>query len=78
MAHGLSPLHEPSRFEANTQAFDSLINYETVKYFGNERMELNRYDGTLAEWEDWAVKSQTSMSLLNFGQGAVIALGVTW
>ena len=63
--------------EANTQAFDSLINYETVKYFGNERMELERYDGTLADWEQWAVKSQTSMSLLNFGQGAVIALGVT-
>ncbi len=63
--------------EANTQAFDSLINYETVKYFGNEHMELERYDGTLAEWEQWAVKSQTSMSLLNFGQGAVIALGVT-
>ena len=63
--------------EANTQAFDSLINYETVKYFGNEDMELRRYDGTLADWEKWAVKSQTSMSLLNFGQGAVIALGVT-
>ena len=63
--------------EANTQALDSLINYETVKYFGNEDMELRRYDGTLADWETWAVKSQTSMSLLNFGQGAVIALGVT-
>ena len=63
--------------EANTRAFDSLINYETVKYFGNERMELARYDTTLSDWEHWAVKSQTSMSLLNFGQGAVIALGMT-
>jgi ATP-binding cassette subfamily B protein len=63
--------------EANTRAFDSLINYETVKYFGNERMELSRYDTTLSDWEYWAVKSQTSMSLLNFGQGAVIALGMT-
>ena len=63
--------------EANTRAFDSLLNYETVKYFGNEDMELRRYDGTLSEWEHWAVKSQTSMSLLNFGQGAVIALGVS-
>jgi len=63
--------------EANSQAFDSLINYETVKYFGNERLELQRYDETLSEWEGWAVKSQTSMSLLNFGQGVVIALGVT-
>jgi ATP-binding cassette subfamily B protein len=63
--------------ESNSQAFDSLINYETVKYFGNERMELERYDRTLAEWEEMAVKSQTSMSLLNFGQGAIIAIGVT-
>lgn len=63
--------------EANSQAFDSLTNYETVKYFGNERMELERYDGTLADWEEMAVKSQTSMSLLNFGQGAIIAIGVT-
>jgi ATP-binding cassette subfamily B protein len=62
---------------ANTQAFDSLLNYETVKYFGNERLELDRYDNTLADWEEVAVKSQSSMSLLNFGQGSIIALGVT-
>ncbi|QFY90581.1 ABC transporter ATP-binding protein/permease [Magnetovirga frankeli] len=71
--------HQMNRLdsEANNQAFDSLINYETVKYFGNEPMELNRYDNTLADWEFNAVKSQTSMSLLNFGQGAIIALGVS-
>jgi len=63
--------------QANSQAFDSLINYETVKYFGNEQLELARYDDTLTRWEENAVKSQTSMSLLNFGQGAIIALGVT-
>ena len=62
--------------EANSQAFDSLINYETVKYFGNENLELRRFDETLADWEDNAVKSQTSMSLLNFGQGGIIAVGV--
>lgn len=62
---------------ANTHAFDSLLNYETVKYFGNERLELDRYDNTLAQWEDVAVKSQSSMSLLNFGQGSIIAIGVT-
>ncbi|MBK5942019.1 ABCB family ABC transporter ATP-binding protein/permease [Halochromatium roseum] len=62
---------------ANTHAFDSLLNYETVKYFGNERLELERYDNTLAQWEDVAVKSQSSMSLLNFGQGSIIAIGVT-
>ena len=63
--------------QANSLAFDSLINYETVKYFGNERLELDRYDDTLRDWEQWAVKSQSSMSMLNFGQGAIIALGVT-
>jgi ATP-binding cassette, subfamily B, heavy metal transporter len=62
---------------ANTQAIDSLINYETVKYFGNERYEAQRYDESLAGWEDAATKSQTSLSGLNFGQGAIIALGVT-
>lgn len=63
--------------EANSQALDSLINYETVKYFGNETLELERFDRTLGEWEGSAVKSQSSMSLLNFGQGAIIAVGVT-
>jgi len=63
--------------QANSRAFDSLINYETVKYFGNEKLELDRFDGTLGDWEHWAVRSQTSMSMLNFGQGAIIALGVT-
>lgn len=71
--------HDMNRLDsqANGQAIDSLMNFETVKYFGNERMELERYDGTLAQWEEMAVKSQTSMSVLNFGQGAIIALGVT-
>jgi ATP-binding cassette subfamily B protein len=64
--------------QANNQAFDSLINYETVKYFGNETLELKRFDETLSQWEDNAVKSQTSMSLLNFGQGGIIAIGVTF
>ncbi|MEL0587258.1 MAG: ABC transporter ATP-binding protein/permease [Candidatus Thiodiazotropha sp. (ex. Lucinoma kazani)] len=63
--------------QANSQALDSLINYETVKYFGNESLELKRFDETLSRWEDNAVKSQTSMSLLNFGQGGIIAIGVT-
>ncbi|MFZ0790919.1 MAG: ABC transporter ATP-binding protein/permease [Chromatiaceae bacterium] len=71
--------HDMNRLDsqANSQAIDSLMNYETVKYFGNEPMELERYDATLAGWEEMAVKSQTSMSVLNFGQGAIIALGVT-
>ena len=63
--------------EANSIAVDSLINYETVKYFGNEQYEHRRYGETLADWEDAAVKSQTSMSGLNIAQGALIAIGVT-
>ena len=62
---------------ANSYAIDGLLNYETVKYFTNEKFEQQRYDATLGEWEEMAVKSQTSMSLLNFGQGAIIAIGVT-
>ncbi|MAT65156.1 MAG: metal ABC transporter permease [Gammaproteobacteria bacterium] len=62
---------------ANTQAVDSLINYETVKYFGNERHELQRYDHSLADWEESAVKSQTSLSALNVVQSGIIAVGVT-
>lgn len=63
--------------QGNTQAVDSLINYETVKYFGNEAHELRRYNETLQVWEDAAVKSQTSLSALNVGQSAIIAVGVT-
>ncbi|MFN2308124.1 MAG: ABC transporter ATP-binding protein/permease [Gammaproteobacteria bacterium] len=63
--------------QGNTQAIDSLINYETVKYFGNEAHELRRYGETLRAWEDVAVKSQTSLSALNIGQSTIIALGVT-
>ncbi len=63
--------------QANSYAIDGLLNYETVKYFTNEKYEQSRYDKTLDKWEDMAVKSQTSMSLLNFGQGSIIAIGVT-
>jgi len=63
--------------QAGNEALDSLINYETVKYFGNEDWEQRRCDATLAAWENSAVLSQTSMSALNFGQGAIIAVGAT-
>jgi len=63
--------------KANTRAIDSLLNYETVKYFGNERFEAERYDQSLARWERAAVRSQTSLSLLNLGQSLLIALGAT-
>ncbi len=64
--------------QANGKAMDSLINYETVKYFNNETLEINRYESTMQSWEDAAVKSQSTMSLLNFGQGSIIAVGVTF
>jgi ABC-type transport system involved in Fe-S cluster assembly fused permease/ATPase subunit len=62
---------------ANSRAIDSLINYETVKYFGNEEHEARRYDENLQRYESAAVKSQTSLSTLNVGQSAIIATGVT-
>ncbi|GIK98158.1 MAG: ABC transporter ATP-binding protein [Alphaproteobacteria bacterium] len=63
--------------EANTKAVDSLLNYETVKYFGNEGHEARRYDVALAGYERAAVKSRTTLSFLNVGQSAIIAVGVT-
>ncbi len=63
---------------ANSQAVDGLINYETVRYFNNEQFEIDRYNETLSRWENAAVKSTGSMALLNFGQGAIIAVGVTF
>ncbi len=62
---------------AHSQAVDSLLNYETVKYFNNENYEVDRYANTLSQWEQASVKSTFTMSLLNFGQAVIIALGVT-
>lgn len=63
--------------KANTKAIDSLINYETVKYFGNEDYEARRYDQGLQQYESAAVRSQTSLSILNTGQSMIIAIAVT-
>ena len=63
--------------KANTRAIDSLLNYETVKYFGNERFEAQRYDESLQVWESAAVRNQTSLAALNAGQSLIVALGVT-
>ncbi|MDH3534599.1 MAG: ABC transporter ATP-binding protein/permease [Gammaproteobacteria bacterium] len=62
---------------ANGRAMDSLMNYETVKYFNNDKHEITRYRDTMLQWEEAAVKSQGTMSMLNFGQAAIIAIGVT-
>lgn len=63
--------------KANTKAIDSLLNYETVKYFGNEEYEAKRYDQGLQSFENAAVRSQTSLSFLNTGQSLIIATAVT-
>ena len=63
--------------KANVRAIDSLLNYETVKYFGNEEWEARRYDESMQRWEKAAVKRQTSLSALNIGQSAIIAIAVT-
>jgi len=63
--------------KANTKAIDSLINYETVKYFGNEEYEAQRYDDNMRHWEQAAVRNQVSLNALNAGQGLIVAIGVT-
>ncbi|MEO7433310.1 MAG: ABC transporter ATP-binding protein/permease [Dokdonella sp.] len=63
--------------EANERAVDSLLNYETVKYFGNERHELGRYDDCLVRLENATVKSLKTLAVLNIGQSAIVAVGLT-
>ena len=63
--------------EASTRAIDSLLNFETVKYFGNEGHEARRYDHALARYETAAIKNKTSLSLLNIGQAVIISGGLT-
>jgi ABC-type transport system involved in Fe-S cluster assembly fused permease/ATPase subunit len=63
--------------DANTKAIDSLLNYETVKYFGNEPHEIRRYDESLTRYERAYVRSETSLNALNSGQAFIIALGLT-
>ena len=64
--------------QANTRAIDSLLNYETVKYFGNEQFEAERFDQALAGYERAAVVSKSSLALLNIGQAAIIGVGLTF
>jgi len=63
--------------EANAHAVDSLLNYETVKYFGNERHEFARYDGSLIKYEEATVKSLKTLAVLNIGQAGIVAIGLT-
>src|SRR5581483_9472640 len=63
--------------DANTKAIDSLLNYETVKYFVAEEREAARYDRTMARYEDASVKAYTSLAVLNAGQAVLFTLGLT-
>jgi ATP-binding cassette subfamily B protein len=63
--------------DANTKAIDSLLNYETVKYFGNEAHETRRYDESLSRYERAYVRSETTLNMLNSGQAIIIAVGLT-
>ena len=63
--------------DANTKAVDSLLNFETVKYFNNERMEAERFDRAMARYENAATRTWTSLGWLNFGQGAIFGVGMT-
>ena len=63
--------------DANTKAIDSLLNYETVKYFGNEKMEAERFDRSMARYEIAATRTWTSLGWLNFGQGVIFGVGMT-
>ena len=63
--------------DANTKAIDSLLNFETVKYFGNEDMEASRFDQSMARYEKSATQVWTSLGWLNFGQGVIFGLGTT-
>jgi ATP-binding cassette subfamily B protein len=63
--------------DANTKAIDTLLNYETVKYFNNESMEATRFDHSMARYESAATRIWTSLGWLNFGQGVIFGLGMT-
>ena len=63
--------------EANTKAIDSLLNFETVKYFGNEEHEARRYDSGLRSYETAAIRSRVSLSALNVGQALIVSCGIT-
>ncbi len=71
--------HEMNRLDslANGRAIDSLLNYETVKYFNNETLETTAYQKHLGDWTNAGVKSQMTMSVLNFAQASIVAIGVT-
>lgn len=74
---GIRRVMNESDTDANTKAIDSLLNFETVKYFNNEAMEARRFDRSMERYEDAATRIWTSLGWLNFGQGVIFGLGMT-
>ncbi|MFN3502354.1 MAG: ABCB family ABC transporter ATP-binding protein/permease, partial [Allorhizobium sp.] len=72
---GIRRAMNDSDTDANTKAIDSLLNFETVKYFGNEEMEAKRFDASMAKYEKSATQVWTSLGWLNFGQGLIFGVG---
>jgi len=72
---GIRRAMNDSDTDANTKAIDSLLNFETVKYFGNEEMEAKRFDASMAKYEKSATQVWTSLGWLNFGQGLIFGIG---
>lgn len=72
---GIRRAMNDSDTDANTKAIDSLLNFETVKYFGNEEMEAKRFDASMARYEKSATQVWTSLGWLNFGQGVIFGIG---
>lgn len=73
---GIRRILNDSDTEANSKAIDSLLNYETVKYFGNEKLESKRFDAAMARYESAAIKTYTSLGILNAGQSAIFTIGL--
>ena len=73
---GIRRTMNDSDTDANTKAVDSLLNYETVKYFGAEEREAARYDRSMARYEDASVKAYTSLAVLNTGQAVIFTVGL--
>ena len=76
LAHQVPPRDERARQRGQHQGGRQLLNFETVKYFANEEHEARRFDVALAAYERAAVKSQTTLSAMNIGQGIIIATGL--
>lgn len=73
---GIRRAMNDSDTDANSKAIDSLLNFETVKYFGNEEMEAKRFDGAMAKYEGAAIRMWTSLGFLNFGQAVIFWVGM--